>query len=284
MTGDRGPLMASNLDSEVPESEEELVVRAQTAISRCNWVVGECAVKWTVRYAEGRTDADFAALVGLSPDQVFQRRRVWETFGDVYKNYPSLRWSHFYVSLRWEDALDCLQWAVENGAAVAEMKAWRRAIRGEDLTAEAEPDEWGGDPAVTYVPSEVTAVRDPAALDPGVEGQAADATASTRDANEPVETLAGVAREAEAPEGEYAPFRQGAGSPAPAESSAGTSVAEKPNLSSQQLLRRLTMTVDRLNRALTPELIQQIRRLPQGKRERLVQVVAELSTKTAKLM
>ena len=63
------------------------------------------------RFARGRTDADFAQLVGLSADQVFQRRRVWETFADVYSGYPALKWSHFYVAVAWDDAAECLQWA-----------------------------------------------------------------------------------------------------------------------------------------------------------------------------
>ena len=48
------------------ETEQELIANAQVAISNCNWTVGECASKWTERYAKGRTDADFGALVGLS--------------------------------------------------------------------------------------------------------------------------------------------------------------------------------------------------------------------------
>ena len=64
-------------------SEEELISRAQMAVSQCNWVLGECAASWTQRYARGRTDADFGQMVGLSSDQIYQRRRVWETFGDV---------------------------------------------------------------------------------------------------------------------------------------------------------------------------------------------------------
>src|SRR6266403_2119130 len=53
----------------VEESEEQLVSRAQDAVSQCRWVVGECAARWTERYARGRTDGDFAALIGLSGDQ-----------------------------------------------------------------------------------------------------------------------------------------------------------------------------------------------------------------------
>ena len=112
------------------ESESELVRRVQDALSHCNWDVGECAAIWTKRFARGRTDADFAALVGLSADQIYQRRRVWETFADVRESYPSLKWSHFYSALTWDDAAECLQWAQDIQATVAEMKAWRRAQRG----------------------------------------------------------------------------------------------------------------------------------------------------------
>ena len=65
------------------ETEKELIQRAQTAVSQCNWTVGECAVQWTKKFARGRTDADFGELVGMSGDQVYQRRRVCETFTDA---------------------------------------------------------------------------------------------------------------------------------------------------------------------------------------------------------
>ena len=111
--------MPETIDVQETRSEEELVSVAQTAVSRCNWVVGACAAQWTRKFARGRTDADFGAMVGLSSDQVYQRRRVWETFGDVHGDYPSLKWSHFYVALTWDDAPECLQWAEENQATVA---------------------------------------------------------------------------------------------------------------------------------------------------------------------
>ena len=79
--------MAKKSVPDITESEDELISRAQVAVSQCNWSVGECAYKWTEKYARGRTDADFGVLVGLSPDQVFQRRRVWETFADVHAVY-----------------------------------------------------------------------------------------------------------------------------------------------------------------------------------------------------
>ena len=274
--------MPQNVVPDVTESEQELISRAQTAVSQCNWVVGECAAKWTVKYAKGRTDADFAAQVGLSPDQVYQRRRVWETFGEVYQTYPSLKWSHFYVALSWDDATDCLQWAEENQATVAEMKAWRKAIHGEDLASEPEPDAWSGDPAVTFVPTEPTAVRDPQEVDRQIGQGGADSGGLPSRAGESAETLGRVARAADTDEA-YAPYRQQARSPAPAESAAETAVLEKPRPEARTILKRMIQTVERVNRALTGELIDEMRRLPTEQRERFVKAVAELSTKAAQL-
>ena len=126
--------------SEHRESEAELVGRAQAALSNCSWTVGECAAHWTKRYAKGRTDADFGILIGLSGDQVYQRRRVAETFSDVKEEYKHLKWSHFYTALTWDDASECLRWADDMQATIAEMRAWRRAQRGEDLTEAGDDD------------------------------------------------------------------------------------------------------------------------------------------------
>lgn len=129
----------------MPErTEAELIQAAQAALSSCNWTVGECAAEWCKKYSKGRTDADFGNLVGLSGDQVFQRRRVWETFADVYESYGNLKWSHFFVALTWEDSAECLAWADEQAATVAEMKAWRRMQHGEDLLAPAGEDDGDG--------------------------------------------------------------------------------------------------------------------------------------------
>ncbi len=275
--------MSKKTVPEITESEEELISRAQLAVSQCNWSVGECAAKWTQKYARGRTDADFAALLGLSPDQIFQRRRVWETFADVHATYPTLKWSHFYAALNWDDAPECLQWADENQSTVAEMKAWRRALRGEDLTVDAANDEWG----VAYVPTEAVAVKDPAEFEDSERrgrtgrGDAGSERTST-------ETVAGVARDSTGNGGSggdtgYAPFRSGAGSPAPKESGA-VAVAPRPQLAPEQLLTRMSGTLERINEALTPEVLKAFKTLPEKKRTRFLKAVSGLSTKTARLI
>src|SRR5262249_41325502 len=171
----------------VEESEEQLVSRALEAVSQCRWVVGECAARWTERYARGRTDADFAALIGLSGDQVFQRRRVWETFAGGRGEFPALKGSHFYSALTWDDAQECLRWAEETRSAVAEMRAWRRARRGEDLTVQAPEDE-----AIRLIPREPEFVNIPGESvsgQPRREGRAAAGAPDER------AVLAGVARQ-----------------------------------------------------------------------------------------
>lgn len=46
--------------------------------------------------------------------------------------------------LNWDDAEDCLAWARDEAATVAEMRAWRKAQRGEDLFTESDEgySEW----------------------------------------------------------------------------------------------------------------------------------------------
>lgn len=116
------------------DAEYALCLKSQQALSLCNWEIGECAAAWMQRHARGRTDSQFGALIGLSGEQVHQRRRVWETFSDVRDRFERLKWSHFYAALEWDDAAECLQWAEDMQATVAEMKAWRRAQHGEDLS------------------------------------------------------------------------------------------------------------------------------------------------------
>ncbi|MEX0717945.1 MAG: hypothetical protein WD066_15225 [Planctomycetaceae bacterium] len=256
--------MAAPSVTDVRETEQQLVARAQESVSQCNWTVGECAAVWTKKHARGRTDADFAAMVGLSSDQVYQRRRVWETFSDVRERYPGLKWSHFYVALNWDDAPECLQWGEENQVTVAEMKAWRRARHGEDLTAPP-ADDWGGDPAIAFVPATPTEVRAPGngghAISAGRNGGERAAVESSADRQ------AAVAREAAASEEE--PGRE------------RIAVAEKPQANVEQVALRMISQLERINNAFTPEFGEQFRRLPGKVRGRLVKAVGELGSKVA---
>ncbi|MCA9049407.1 MAG: hypothetical protein KDA89_11810 [Planctomycetaceae bacterium] len=91
------------------------------------WVVGECAAEWTERFAHGRTDADFGEMIRLTQPKVHQSRQLWVRFEKCYtgNTFLNLNWSKFRKAVSWDDTDECLQWAADFEASVAEMKTWR---------------------------------------------------------------------------------------------------------------------------------------------------------------
>lgn len=256
--------MSNQTENQI-ETEEQLVARAQRALSSCNWEIGECAATWTERYGKGRTDADFGNLIGLSGDQVYQRRRVWETFADVHKDYPQLKWSHFYVALNWDDAAECLQWANEMEATIAEMKAWRRAQRGEDLTAPGEEEL-----PPFAIPDEIHAAGHVAVRDP-------DELAAVGGSGGPgggggAETVTAAARESSGEN--YAPFHQGARGDAPGDDSAA-----RPEPTTEQIVKRLCSSLERCDSALTPAVLEDFVDVPHSLQQRLLNALDNLESK-----
>lgn len=130
------PMVRPEAPARVWNSSSGLVDEAKSAISESNWKVGQMASLWIERFAIGRSEDDLATLIGLSVDQVAQRRRVWQAFNAIRVSYPKLMWSHFWAAIDWEDAKECLKWANDVQAGVSEMRAWRRAQNGEDLIAD----------------------------------------------------------------------------------------------------------------------------------------------------
>jgi hypothetical protein len=254
------------------ESEAALIHRAQSAVSQCNWDVGECAALWTKRFARGRTDADFANLIHLSPDQVYQRRRVWETFGDVRDEYGQLKWSHFYAAITWEDAAECLQWAQDLGATVAEMKAWRRAQRGEDLTTAAEDEDTFG-----WLPTDASEVRLPRTDAAVVMSGGGSSDSRERD---PVPVAAAVAREAGSSGDDYAPFSPDAIKP-PTSSSAPERPREAPSI--EQLVRKLTTTLERCSAVMNDKFLADFETLPEKDRRRFLKAATTFADKISEL-
>lgn len=255
------------------ETEEQLVNRAQESLSSCRWVVGECAAKWTKKFARGRTDADFGNLIGLSGDQVYQRRRVWESFSDVSDQYSRLKWSHFYTALNWDDAMDCLQWADETESSVAEMKAWRRAQRGDDLTVEPDLEEYAG-----YQPLGMTTahVVDPESSDRQRRlGRGESPPFDPTDGSE-TPAMSGLARDLEQRD-DYAPFRSGA--MVPQGSSEEKVRRVTPPLTTEQLAKRICTTLERCAKAINEQFNDEFADLPGELRERLLDALDEMNDK-----
>lgn len=248
------------------ETESALISRALSALSRCNWEVGECAAQWTKRFARGRTDADFASLVGLSPDQVYQRRRVWETFGDVCESYANLKWSHFYAALNWDDAAECLQWAQDVQAGVAEMRAWRRAQHGEDLSEASTDESMGFGPVELAFPGE------------GAPAPVREAYSAETVPSEGLQTAALAAGGSAPPTtSEYAPFREDAATAPPRE----TSDRQEPT--TEQLVKRMTTAIERCHGAMNSQFNKQFTKLPEKVRKRFLKAVEQLTEKVAEI-
>jgi len=97
---------------------------------------------WQLKEQFGETDDQIGNRHGWSQQYVNTTRRVWELFGKERSGYNSgVVFKHCLAALAWDNADECLNWAAEMDANVAEMKAWRRSQNGEDLTVEADPPE-----------------------------------------------------------------------------------------------------------------------------------------------
>ena len=217
---------------------------------------------------------------------------MYETFGDVPDRSPALKWSHFYTALNWDDAAECLAWADENEATVAEMRAFRRALHGEDLSeanAEAPPaDDFAGDPHVIRLSGERTAVRDPDEYAGGGAGETASGERPPWDedgeASDRPQTLAAAARqfgpEHSGKDGggdDYAPFRPGAMS-VPGEGP-GDDAADRADATAARVAKALS----RLDATLTEEVIASFRGLTGERRDDLAAAAQAVLGKVTEL-
>lgn len=261
---------------EAMETEQDLITAAQRAVSNCNWTVGECAAQWTKRYARGRTDADFGTMVGLSGDQVYQRRRVWETFADVREGYARLKWSHFYVALTWNDSSECLGWAQDNEATVAEMRAWRRMQHGEDLTVEAAAELDAAAMSLDFGEPVLSRQSEYFGEDDGTGSS--DSLAEALASESRTSVVSGAGSDGPAP---YAPFRKDAASPPPRDDAADEFTPTRMN--PEQTFRKMTSALERCTRILTEEVLAAFPELPEKVRLRFQTAVENLNDRTSRL-
>lgn len=91
-----------------------------------SWKIGEEASAFTKRFSRGRCDHDFASKVGMSQDQIRQRRRVYDRFNSIRDMFSRLSWSHFYAAVTWEDAVEWLAIAERDRLTVSQMRHVRR--------------------------------------------------------------------------------------------------------------------------------------------------------------
>lgn len=248
------------------DTEVALIERARQALSGCNWTIGECASQWTQRFARGRSDADFGGLIGLSGDQVYQRRRVWETFADVHSEYGKLSWSHFYTALTWDDSAEVLQWANEYDASVNEMKAWRRAQHGENLDEPPEDDDEL--PPGTVIDQ-----------DPRTAAERPIAAPSSRQAAPQTAALSRTSTAPAAEEG-YAPFSPGARG---AVATAPASDVDRAEEDAERVLRRVASAIEKCTAAISPDVLKNFKGVPYELQQRVINAADNLAAMVAGL-
>lgn len=130
-------------------SEDALIQEARTLANDTHWRLGQLAAEWTEKYSRGRTDKEFAALIGEKTSWVAQRRLIWETFSHMRHQMPNLHFSHFREALGWEDRIQRLQWANEMGATVRQMIAKWNLENGDNVVEGADDEPVSMIPPVT---------------------------------------------------------------------------------------------------------------------------------------
>lgn len=136
-------------------------------ISTTNWEKGRIIHEWRAALMESGTaatdysDENWSRMVGgVTGQHTGRLRRVFERFGDVYRQYDGLFWSHFQASLDWEDAEMWLEGSIQNHWSVSAMRRERwetmGAVVGEEPRVEdilavevdedfSDDDDAGGD-------------------------------------------------------------------------------------------------------------------------------------------
>jgi hypothetical protein len=119
------PLNPPAIVRQTEETEQQIIEAARRALAResdAKWEIGRLAHEWTQRHSKGRTDADFAELVGgLTRSQVTQRRLVYAAVGDVCYSSNKLSWTHYREAASWDDSEEWLGEAEKNDWSVSRM-------------------------------------------------------------------------------------------------------------------------------------------------------------------
>lgn len=117
-------------------TEREIVNEAKQAQENYHWTIGKCAAEWCELYGEGKTDSDFASLIGSTQQVVNKARRVYSEFYALRRKLK-LSFTHYREALTFGDlAEDCLRWASLNKASVAKMQEYHAELTAPAPTTE----------------------------------------------------------------------------------------------------------------------------------------------------
>ncbi len=168
------------------EASAEYIGRWNHLVSTTNWEKGRIIQQWRLRLiAAGApvhlySDDAWSRRVGnVSGQHVGRLRRVWERFGESYRDYRGLFWSHFQSVLDWDDAEMWLEGAVQSGWSVAQMRAQRWEAMG------APPDQLPD-------PEDVVSAELDEDAEPVAESTASQVSESTEVVRHPGESAADI--------------------------------------------------------------------------------------------
>jgi len=122
------------------QTEQQLIEMAQNAIAAEFWTVGYAASEWCENYARGRSENDFAELIGSNKQSVNLKRRVHQRFRNLSTLLTNLRFTHYVQALDFEHEPEhWLEEASENKWTVKEMVAAYQDYYTPDDETEDEP-------------------------------------------------------------------------------------------------------------------------------------------------
>ncbi|MEM1225791.1 MAG: hypothetical protein AAGJ40_08830 [Planctomycetota bacterium] len=141
---DEDAIFASDADQSTPSPNEDFdqveapfLGQWTRLISTTNWEKGRIIHSWReALIAAGAPSSEFSdeawsvRVGGVTAAHVGRLRRVFVRFGDQYKTYEGLYWTHFLAAMEWDDAALWLQGAVEESWSVASMREQRWQASG----------------------------------------------------------------------------------------------------------------------------------------------------------
>ena len=119
------PVLVASVESEQWITEGREIIQRH---GRDNWRLGDLASNL---HGEGQTDQQIADSWETSQQAVNGYRRVWEQFGNFTNAFvKTIAWRNWLELLKWDDANDCVTWAIEQKASFRELQAWRNMKHG----------------------------------------------------------------------------------------------------------------------------------------------------------
>lgn len=141
-----GPLPVD--EALLEEASAEYIGQWNHLVSTTNWEKGRIIQQWRQRLiaseapVQAYSDDAWSRRVGnVSGQHVGRLRRVWQRFGDSYREYRGLYWSHFQAASEWDDAEMWLEGAAQSGWSVAQMRAQRWETMGSPPDERPEDDD-----------------------------------------------------------------------------------------------------------------------------------------------